>query len=102
MSKILRYTYSLLVLIGGVLAPSSVSATTSELQFRDRVVQAAQACIKRKRDSPAVCWVKASPEKCKSFAYKIVEDPLPWAICVRSCASENIFTKQFGECRREI
>ena len=42
------------------------------------------------------CQAEYSPKKCKSLVYD--KDRYPWKVCVYSCGSASIYSKNFGEC----
>jgi hypothetical protein len=75
------------------------------------VVEVGRQCAKENPGSQVIsCFVRASPKKCESYVYSAFtqeEDAQSsakraWAYCVASCLNANFWSRNFGECAREL
>lgn len=66
-------------------------------KFLDETLNKVKVKCKKKEGIDYLnCWANYSPEKCKSFVYS--EDRKAWSVCVYSCGSSGIYSRNFGEC----
>lgn len=77
--------------------------------FKD-VINAGKQCASENTGTQVIsCFARASPKKCESIVYAHFanlagghEYTPAWAYCVASCADAGAWSRNFGECSREL
>ena len=94
-----------------IVLGQSVEAQDRGMDFYREVVRIGQDCASGKAGTEFIsCFSRASPKKCESNVYQAFtqqDDALDaarraWAFCVASCVDADLWSSNFGECKREL
>ena len=94
-----------LILIVSVFQGSRAFGQAEGSELWADVREAAFSCIERHDLAPIQCWVKATPRKCEDLALDGMvgsKNKLPWIACVMGCYDAGWYSRNFGDCYREL
>ena len=94
-----------LMLVASMVHGSHAFAQAEGGELWAEVREAASSCIERQDHAPIQCWVKATPRKCEDLALDGMvgsKNKLPWIACVMGCYDAGWYSRNFGDCYREL
>jgi hypothetical protein len=99
------------LLLSLLFIQQTIAAEDLGMAMYRQVIAVGRECAKGKSGSQVVsCYVRASPKKCEAYVYpalaQYADERLTaqhaWAYCVSSCLDASAWSRNFGECSREL